>query len=123
MRILLAEDDPNISTIAKIALESVGGHQISIAADGATALERMTSEDFDLILLDEMMPQMNGLEVCEKYSAQAEKTAPIIFMSANVNREKKLGGRAIGFIPKPFDPMTLALQVEQIMQAKIKKAV
>lgn len=117
MKILLAEDDHNISTIAKLALETVGGHQVEVAADGETALQRMLTEEFDVILLDEMMPKMNGIKVCEEYAKSGRK-APVIFMSANVQDKKveEFKGTAIGFIPKPFDPMALAKQVEQILR-------
>mgnify|MGYP001571237389 CR=1 FL=1 len=126
MKILLAEDDQNISTIAKLALESIGGHEVHVANDGDIALRRITSEKFDLIVLDEMMPKMNGLKVCEEYSKWAGRDAPVIFMSANVQKEKILPAAAIGFIPKPFDPMTLASQIAEIFSAwnnKVKTAV
>lgn len=125
MKILLAEDDLNISTIAKMALEAVGGHEVHVANDGDVALRRITSEKFDLIILDEMMPKMNGLKVCEEYSKWAGRDAPVIFMSANVRKEKVLPDAAIGFIPKPFDPMTLAKQIGDIFASyqQVKKAV
>ena len=124
MKILLAEDDNNISTIAKLALEQVGGHEVHLATDGETALRRITSEKFDLILLDEMMPKMNGVVVCEEYSKWPYREAPVIFMSANVQKEKNFTGAAIGFIPKPFDPMELANQIQNIYnESKVKKAV
>lgn len=125
MKILLAEDDQNISTIAKLALESLGGHEVHVASDGDIALRRITSEKFDLILLDEMMPKMNGVKVCEEYNKWPGHEAPIIFMSANVQKEKILPEPAIGFIPKPFDPMTLAQQIRDIFDGhmKVKKAV
>lgn len=125
MKILLAEDDANIATIAKLALEQVGGHQVEVAEDGEKALHKMLNETFDLILLDEMMPKMNGLKVCEEYN-KAGPTTPVIFMSANVQDKnvEKYQGCAIGFIPKPFDPMTLTRQIETILnEAKTKKAI
>ena len=79
MRILLAEDDPNISTIAKLTLEQLGGHQVQVAFDGESALKLALSESFDVILLDSMMPKMTGVEVCQAYQQQAENPAPIIF--------------------------------------------
>ncbi|MEK6555918.1 MAG: response regulator [Bdellovibrionota bacterium] len=123
MKILLAEDDANISTIAKLALEQVGGHEVHVAADGEVALRRITSEKFDLILLDEMMPKMNGLTVCEEYSKWQYREAPVIFMSANVQKERHLNGAAIGFIPKPFDPIELPVQILNIYnESKNKKS-
>jgi two-component system, OmpR family, response regulator len=119
MKILLAEDDANIATIARLALETIGGHNVEVASDGEAALKRMMTEEFDVILLDEMMPKMNGLKVCEEYS-KSGRTAPVIFMSANVqdNQVQQFKTAAIGFIPKPFDPMALAKQVESILQKR-----
>jgi two-component system OmpR family response regulator len=119
MKILLAEDDMNIATIAKLALEQIGGHSVEVARDGEAALSRMLSETFDVILLDEMMPKMNGLKVCEEYS-KSGRSAPVIFMSANVQEKQieRFRGAAIGYIPKPFDPMSLAKQVETIVKER-----
>ncbi len=120
MKILLAEDDFNIATIAKLALEQIGGHKVEVASDGEAALQKMLSETYDVILLDEMMPKMNGLKVCEEY-IKSGRPAPVIFMSANVQEKQveQFKGAAIGFIPKPFDPMSLAKQVEAIVQKRV----
>lgn len=117
MKILLAEDDSNIATIARMALETIGGHQVEVATDGEAALNKMLTETYDVILLDEMMPKMNGLKVCEEYT-NSGRPAPVIFMSANVQDGKveEFHSAAIGFIPKPFDPMVLAQQVEEILK-------
>jgi two-component system, OmpR family, response regulator len=119
MKIFLAEDDLNIVTIAKLALEKIGGHQVKVVHDGQAALEALSSAEtgtYDLIILDEMMPKMNGRDVCDAYAAQPGPKTPIIFMSAN-NRD--LDGRdprppVIGFIGKPFDPMTLNERIEEL---------
>ena len=120
MKVFLAEDDMNIVVIAKMALETIGGHEIEMAHDGATALEKISSGNYDLILLDEMMPKMNGRDVCDEYAKLDRKHDPVIFMSAN-NRE--LDARdprppVIGFIGKPFDPMSLNQQIEDLLAAK-----
>ena len=83
MKILLAEDDANISVIAKMALEHIGGHQVDVATDGNQALEKALENEYDLILLDEMMPYKSGITVCELYLQQKETPSPVIFMSAN----------------------------------------
>lgn len=109
MKILLAEDDPNISLIAKLSLEQLGGHQVHVATDGKMALEMALSYDFDLILLDEMMPKMNGLSVCRKYREAQVNKAPIIFLSAKSQESDitEFRSEALGYIPKPFDPASL----------------
>ncbi len=120
MKILLAEDDSNISTIAKMALEHVGGHSVEVADNGATALEKALHGEYDLILLDEMMPQMNGLSVCRKYhelKAQGE-WRPVIFLSAKSQESdiKEFHEFGLGHIPKPFDPMSLSLQIDELLK-------
>jgi DNA-binding response OmpR family regulator len=119
MRILLAEDDLNISKIARLALEKIGGHQVEWAPDGEVALEKALTGDYDLILLDEMMPHMNGLKVCELYKEQCPHPKPVIFLSAksqesDINAFKKFG---LGHIPKPFDPMTLNQSIQHLMES------
>ena len=118
MKILLAEDDPNIAAIAKIALEQVGGHEVVHVADGEAALKAALEGDFDVILLDEMMPKMNGLLVCEEYLNQAVSPSPVIFLSARSQESdiQEFNRLSKGLIPKPFDPMTLASQVEAMLR-------
>lgn len=119
LKILLAEDDPNISLIAKLALENLGGHQVYIATDGKMALEMAISYDFDLILLDEMMPKMNGLSVCRAYRQQIPRGAPIIFLSAK-SQESDIAefcSEALGYIPKPFDPTTLCDSIASLLNS------
>jgi len=117
MRILLAEDDINISTITKMTLESLGGHDVSLAKDGAEAFEKASHGIFDLIILDEMMPKMNGLKVCEKLIEQSDFSTPIIFLSAQSQKTDtdQFIKLAQGYISKPFDPLTLNSQIQEIL--------
>ncbi|MCB0342097.1 MAG: response regulator [Pseudobdellovibrionaceae bacterium] len=124
MRILLAEDDMNISTIAKLALEHIGGHTVDLATDGEAALEKALHGTYDLILLDEMMPKKNGIAVCQEYLAQKQSPTPVIFMSANTQESSvtafhQLG---VGHIPKPFDPATLNQQIAELLRKGSRKA-
>lgn len=118
MKILLAEDDQNISTIAKLTLEKLGGHEVTVVSDGEQALLFALSGQFDLLLLDEMMPKLSGLKVSAEL-AKRSSMPPIIFLSAKSQdsdiREFQL--RGAGFIPKPFDPMTLHQQITSILEA------
>lgn len=119
MKILLAEDDPNIATIAVMALETFGGHEVTHAEDGEKAYSLAKEGDYDVILLDEMMPKMNGLKVCKALLTEGLRT-PIIFLSAksqatDVSLFESLGE---GFIPKPFDPTTLCSEIEVILGLK-----
>lgn len=117
MKILLAEDDSNISVIAKMALEQLGGHQVTVVNDGAQALDQALSEAFDLILLDEMMPKMNGLSVCREYKSHTKSQTPVIFLSAKSQESdiKDFTDCALGHIAKPFDPTTLCQNIEKIL--------
>jgi two-component system OmpR family response regulator len=116
MKILLAEDDPNISTIAKITLEKLGGHTVTIVNDGEQALLFATNGRYDVILLDEMMPKLSGLQVSAELKSRGAKT-PIIFLSAKSQESdiREFYKRGTGFIPKPFDPMTLPQQIKDIL--------
>jgi two-component system OmpR family response regulator len=110
-RILCVEDEPDIQMVARLALEEIGGFKVEVCGSGAEAVERAPKLKPDLILLDVMMPDMDGpttLEALRKLPEVAE--TPVIFMTAKVQahevvRYKELG--ALGVIAKPFDPMTL----------------
>ena len=83
MKILLAEDDPNIVRIAQLTLERMGGHQVDTAIDGGEALTKALAGDYDLLLLDGMMPVYLGVEVCRLYRSYKEgPKARVIFLSA-----------------------------------------
>lgn len=113
MRILLAEDDPHISVIAKLCLEKIGGFAVTVVNDGEAALREALSESYDLILLDEMMPKMNGLRVCHEYKSRSQQSRPVIFLSAKSQEAdlKEFSNNGLGFISKPFDPMALPAQI------------
>ena len=121
MKLLLAEDDPNISIIAKICLEKVAGHDVTVVADGESALREALTQKYDAILLDEMMPKMNGLRVCQEYKAQCPNPKPVIFLSAKSQESdiKEFYAHGTGFIPKPFDPRTLPQQIIDALQGKV----
>jgi len=116
VKILMAEDDMNIATIAKMALETLGGHEVVHVPDGEAAYNMTKQDTFDVVLLDEMMPKMNGLSVCKKLLSEGFQT-PIIFLSAKSQTTEisVLESLASGFIPKPFDPSTLSTQIEAIL--------
>ncbi len=118
MRILLAEDDPNISVIAKISLEKLAGHQVTVVSDGEQALNEALTQNYDVILLDEMMPKMSGLSVCREYKSRCQEPRPVIFLSAKSQDSdlREFYETGTGFIPKPFDPTKLAFQIEQLLK-------
>ena len=118
MNILLAEDDTNISTIAIMSLEHFGGHKVTHVNNGLDALENAKKGGFDLIILDQMMPIMNGLTVSKEYRAQGENHIPIIFLSAKCHPDdvNAFNSNGLGHIQKPFDPATLCEQIKTILK-------
>ena len=117
-RVLFVEDDPDIQTVARMALEAVGGFTVLGCASGAEALERVEAFAPDLILLDVMMPGMDGLETLQSLRLLPGAAAvPVVFMTAKVQAQEVAGYREAGaadVIAKPFDPMTLPATVRSI---------
>ena len=117
-RVLYVEDEPDIQAVAKVALEMVGGLTVKICSSGEDALREAEGFVPDLILLDVMMPGMDGPSTLAALREKpALATTPVVFMTAKVQPQevayyKSLG--ALHAIPKPFDPMTLAVQVRAI---------
>lgn len=114
MKILLAEDDHNVAVIMQLCLEKIGGHQVVLAVDGAIAVEKASTDTFDLILLDGMMPKKNGLVVAKELRASG-LTTPVIFLTAKSDEPayQELGA---GYIAKPFEPTQICAQIDTIMQ-------
>lgn len=120
-RILHVEDDPSIQAVTKLALEAVGGYQVLSCASGAQALEQIEGFAPDFILLDVMMPGMDGPETLARLRERIDLTqVPVAFMTAKVQPreiEHLLGLGARDVIIKPFDPMRLAEQIRSIWAA------
>jgi len=120
-RILYAEDEPDIQAVAKLALEMLGNFQVLICGNGHEVLARVKDYAPDLILLDVMMPGMDGPTTLEKLRADpATAGIPVIFLTAKVQPAEVAhfqGLGALNVIAKPFDPMTLAAQVRQVWSA------
>jgi two-component system OmpR family response regulator len=117
-RVLYVEDDADIRTIAVLALETVGGLTLRACASGAEALAAAAGFDPHLLLLDVMMPGMDGPTTLQRLREQpGTARTPVVFMTAKVQASeiehyKALG--ALGVITKPFDPMALATQVQDL---------
>lgn len=116
-RIVLVEDETDIQKIARIALEAVGGFSVDVCGSGAEAVELVATSAPDLILLDVMMPGMDGLETFNALRELPTDTPPVIFMTAKVQPHEVVHYKEIGaldVIVKPFDPMTLAATIREI---------
>jgi len=121
-KVMLVEDDSDIRTVAGMALEMVGGLKILACESGAQALEMVAGFAPQLVLLDVMMPGMNGPEVLQALRQRADTAAiPVIFLTAKVQEGEVAKLRALGaldVIAKPFDPMTLAATVRALWAAR-----
>lgn len=122
IRILYVEDEPDIRLIAQMALEAVGGFTVIVCASGQDALTAAPASQADLLLLDVMMPGMDGpstLKALRELPATAD--TPVIFMTAKVQATEVTAYKALGaidVIPKPFDPMELSAQIQRIWAAQ-----
>lgn len=121
-KVMLVEDDNDIRTVAGMALEMVGGLKILACESGAQALEMIAAFAPQLVLLDVMMPGMNGPEVLQALRQRADTAMiPVIFLTAKVQQDEIAKLRALGaldVIAKPFDPMTLAATVRALWAAR-----
>ncbi len=118
-KVLLVDDEDDIRTIGQLSLSRVGGWQTVLASSGAEAVTKAAAEGPDLILLDVMMPGMDGPTTLGKLRAQeATAKTPVIFMTAKIQKQEvarylELG--AVGVIGKPFDPMTLPSEIKRLL--------
>ena len=117
-RILYVEDEPDIQAVAQLALEAVGGFTVAICSAGQEALEKAPGFNPDLILLDVMMPGMDGPTTLGKLrEIKALANTPVIFMTAKVQAHEVAQYKALGaldVIAKPFDPMRLSDDIRAI---------
>jgi CheY-like chemotaxis protein len=120
-KILYVEDEPDIRTIATMSLQMVGKFQVHACSSGAQALEAIGDFGPDLLLLDVMMPDMDGPETLARLREHpAGAAVPAVFMTAKVQAGEIDAFRSLGVvdvIPKPFDPMKLADQLRAIWEA------
>jgi CheY-like chemotaxis protein len=119
LHLLLAEDDPDIRLVSKAALKRAG-YRVTAAVDGREVLARVVEDRPDVILLDVMMPEMDGIEACRRLKEDPRTSdIPIIFLTARsqgfqLEDAKRLG--AAGYIGKPYDALTLGTQVQAILE-------
>ena len=118
MKVLLVDDDPDIRLVARLALTRAG-LEVAVAASGAEALEQARRDRPDAILLDWMMPEMDGPEVCRRLKQYPVFSAiPVIFLTArsqNAEVARGLAPGAAGYIVKPFDALTLGDEVRKLL--------
>jgi two-component system OmpR family response regulator len=119
--VLLVEDDPDIRLVAKLALQEVGGLTVFEAASGPEALDLAASLSPDLILLDVMMPAMDGPATLKALrSDPGTSRIPVVFLTAKALPQEIVELRQLGalyVIAKPFDPMVLADKLQSVWRA------
>jgi CheY-like chemotaxis protein len=118
-KVMVVEDDPDIQKVIRMALRYQGITDVVTAGSGEECLTRVDDEKPDVILMDVMMPRMDGYETCRHLKAgRTTSHIPVIFLTAKAQQyEKQLGFQAgaVGYLIKPFDPMTLWDQIRGIL--------
>jgi len=121
VKVLLIDDEDDIRKVAELSLRAVGKFETCVASGGREGMEIARAEGPDLILMDMMMPDLDGLgTLAELRRDPALAGIPVIFMTAKVQAseiEHYLSAGAIGVIKKPFDPMSLAGEVRRLLEA------
>jgi len=117
-RILLIEDDPRL---AEMVSEYLGeaGFRVSIAGTGRAGLERLAREPFDALVLDLMLPDMDGLEVCRELRAKSD--TPVLMLTARGDAADRIVGLELGaddYLPKPFQPRELLARLRAILRRR-----
>lgn len=120
-KVMYVEDEPDIQAVAKLALEMVGGYTVKICSSGDEALREAVAFAPDMILLDVMMPGMDGPTTLKALRELPDlANTPVAFMTAKVQPQEVAQYKALGaldVIAKPFDPMNLANQVRAIWES------
>jgi two-component system, OmpR family, phosphate regulon response regulator OmpR len=115
-RILLIEDDPRLAEMVESYLGGAG-FQVTVAPRGAAAIALQERESFDILILDLMLPDMDGLEVCRRIRARAD--TPILMLTARGDALDRVVGLELGaddYLPKPFEPRELLARLKAILR-------
>ena len=116
--ILLVEDDPDIQLIARLALRKAG-FTVSVVSNGRQALEAVHVTTPDLVLLDWMMPELDGLETCRLLKEDPTTSdIPVVFLTAKSQEHEIARGMALGasgYITKPFDALSLGTRIRALL--------
>jgi two-component system, OmpR family, alkaline phosphatase synthesis response regulator PhoP len=114
--VLIADDEPGIRDLVRLYLEKEG-YRVSAVADGAAALAQVRRDPPDLLILDLMMPEMDGWEVCRR--VRAESSVPILMLTARDQDIDKIVGLEMGaddYLTKPFNPREMVARVRAILR-------
>ena len=119
-RVLVVDDDDTVAAVVVGYLERAGHHATQLG-DGASALKSVDAEPPDLIVLDLMLPEIDGLEVCRRVRA-AYPELPVIMLTALGEAEDRIAGLEVGaddYVTKPFSPRELVLRVESVLRRTV----
>lgn len=119
-RVLVVEDEVNVSSFIRKGLEEEG-YTVDVAFDGAMGLNLALTREYDIILLDVVLPQLNGLEICRKIRERHGYTVPVIMLTALSTSDDIVNGLDIGaddYIPKPFRFKELLARVNSALRRK-----
>lgn len=119
-RILLVEDDPRL---ADMLFEYLGqaGFGVTVASRGAAALEKLGEAAYDAVVLDLMLPDMDGLDVCRQLRARDD--TPVLMLTARGDAVDRIVGLELGaddYLPKPFEPRELVARLRAIMRRRVR---
>jgi DNA-binding response OmpR family regulator len=122
-KVLLVDDDPVILKLLQVNFE-MEGYTVMTASDGVEGLEKARAEKPDIVLLDIMMPRMDGLQVTKELKGRDDtKDIPIILLSAKAQASDVQAGREIGaddYLTKPFDPLELLDRVGDLLKGGMR---
>lgn len=123
-KVLIVEDEPDILQLVKLYLEKEGFH-VSTAATGTAALKQVKTERPDLVVLDLMLPELDGLEVCKRIRSGADTARlPIIMLTAKAEESDTVIGLELGaddYVTKPFSPKALVARVKALLRRLDRK--
>lgn len=117
-KILLVDDDPNILKVLSMRLEKTG-YEVDSISDGFMALEKIRKDRPDLIILDLMLPEIDGYKVCRMLKFdEAYKNIPVIMLTGRTQEEDRKKGLQMGadaYIVKPFESKNLLMKIEELL--------
>ncbi|MEE8449609.1 MAG: response regulator [Thermodesulfobacteriota bacterium] len=118
-QVLSIEGEPDIRKLLSLSLNYKGRYEVITAENGTVGLEEAKKRKFDCILMDSLMPVMDGYQTCKRLKRNSQtKDIPVIFLTAQTQQKEIEKGMALGavdYLLKPFDPMKLPDQIEQIL--------